>query len=80
MNFANLLDEIKEIFWDLRGTSFLLKNSMDLLSSKESDLRDSVLITEDDSDLTLGETLFGVFDNNVDHFTRGEGDVGGGLP
>ena len=52
---------------------------MDLLSGQESDLGDSVVISEKDTDLRLGETLFGVIDNDVDHFRRADLDMAGGL-
>ena len=74
-----LFDEVEEIFWNLRGASFLLEDSVDFFSGQESDLGNTVVISKEDTDLRLGETLFGVIDNDVDDFRRADLDMAGGL-
>ena len=67
---TNLFDQIEEVLGDLRSAALFLEDSVEFLSSQEADLGDSVLVSQDDTDLTLGEALFGVLDNDFDDFAR----------
>jgi len=51
-----LLDHVVKIFGELRSTTVLLQDSEDLSSGQESDLRDTVLISQGDTDLTGSQT------------------------
>ena len=64
-----LLDEMIEVLGQFRCTAVLLEYSMDLLSSEESDLWNTVLVSKDDTDLTFGESLLGVLDNKLNDIT-----------
>lgn len=51
-----LLHEHVEVLRDRRGASVLLEDSENLLSGDESDLRNTVVISEEDTDLRWGHT------------------------
>ena len=74
-----LLDEVVKIFGDLGSATVLLEDSEDLSTSEESDLRDTVLISQDDTDLGGGETLLGELDDEFSDSSGGKGDPLGGL-
>ena len=65
------LDQVKEIFWDLWCASLFLQNSMNFLSSYKSDLIDAILVSEDNTYLTLRVSFFGILNNQIDNFRRG---------
>lgn len=56
-NIESFLNKVIEILWDLSSKSFLSEDSLNLLSSQESHLRNAVTISQDDTDLALGMTL-----------------------
>lgn len=55
-----LLNEHVEVLWEGWSGSLLLEDSQDLLASDESDLRDTVLISQSDTDLRRGHSFLGV--------------------
>lgn len=57
----SLLDQEVKIFGELGSTTVLLEDSEDLLTSQESDLGDTVLISEDDTDLRRSKTYLNKF-------------------
>ena len=59
----SLLDQMVEVFWDLWGEALLLQDSEDFASSDRFNLRDSVTISESNTDLRWGATLLGELDN-----------------
>ena len=59
----SLLNQVVEVLRDLGGKTLLSEESLDFLSSQESDLRDTIAVSKDDTDLTLGVTLLSEFDN-----------------
>jgi len=60
-----LLDKVVKIFGEGRSATVLLQDSQDLLSGEESDLRDTVLISEGDTNLTGSQTLLGELDDKI---------------
>ena len=58
-----LLDKMVKIFWERWCNSVDLQNSEDLGSSDSFNLRNTVLISEDDTDLRWGGSSLGHFDN-----------------
>ena len=54
----SLLDQEVKIFRKRGSATVLLEDSEDLLTSEESNLRDSVLISKDNTNLRRGETYF----------------------
>jgi len=75
----SLLDEVVKIFGDLRSTTVLLEDSEDLSTSEESNLGDTVLISQDNTDLRGGETLLGELDDEFSNSSGGKGDPLGSL-
>ncbi len=55
----SLLDQLVQVFWDFRGKTAGLEDSQNLVSGDESNLGDTVRVTEDDTDLGWAQTLFG---------------------
>ena len=47
----SLLDEVVEVFREFWGQSVLLQDSEDLIASDTFDLRNSIVISENDTDL-----------------------------
>ena len=47
----SLLDEVIEVFREFWGQSILLQDSENLIASDTFDLRNSIVISEDDTDL-----------------------------
>jgi len=74
-----LLDHVVKIFGELRSTTVLLQDSEDLSSGQESDLRDTVLISQGDTDLTGSQTFLGELDNQFNNSAGGESDPLGSL-
>mgnify|MGYP006901814107 CR=1 FL=1 len=79
-----LLDHIVKIFWDFGCAAYIYKNTIlfqnseDFFSSDESNLGDTVLISQKDTDLRRGQTSYycitflGKLDDNVSHGARGQ--------
>ena len=63
-----LLDEAVQILGDLRGESFNLEDAEDLGPGDALHLGDSVGVTQDDTDLGRGQTLFGKLADLRDDF------------
>ena len=59
----SLLDQAIEIFWELRSNTLDLKNSEDLRASDSFNLRNTIVISEDDTDLGRSTALSSEFDN-----------------
>ena len=74
-----LLDQVVKIFWELWGTTVLLEDSEDLSTSQESDLWDTVLISQGDTDLRWGQTLLGELGDQFNNSGWGKGDPLWGL-
>ena len=63
-----LLDQVVEILGDLRGEPVLLQDSEDLVTSDSLNLRNTVVVSEDDTDLRGGGALLGELNNLFDQF------------
>lgn len=61
----SLLDQMIKILWDFSSKSFFSKKSLNFLSTQESHLRDTIAVSQDDTDLALGMTLFGELNNEL---------------
>ena len=59
----SLLDQMVKILGELGGGSVFLQDSQDLASGNRLDLRDSVLISEEGSNLGWSETSLGELDD-----------------
>lgn len=57
------LDQVVEIFGDLRSKTLRLEDTQNLVTSDEADLRNTVAVTELDTDLGGGNTLTSQFDD-----------------
>jgi hypothetical protein len=67
-NVHGLLDQVVEVLGDLRSETVLLQDSEDLVSSDSLNLRNSVVVSEDDTDLRGGCALLGELNNLFDQF------------
>lgn len=67
-NVDGLLDQVVEIFGDLGGKTVLLQDSEDLVSSDALNLGDTVVVSEDDTDLRGRGALLGELNNLFDQF------------
>ena len=50
-NVDSLLDEVVQVLWNFRGKSVLLQDSENLVTSNSLNLRDSVVVSKDHTDL-----------------------------
>jgi len=73
-----LLDQVVKIFGELGSATVLLEDSEDLSAGQESDLRDTVEISQGNTDLGGGQTFLGELDNQFNDSGGGEGDPLGG--
>ena len=64
----SLLDELVEIFGDLRSQAVFLQDSQDLISSDTLDLRNTIVVSEDDTNLRGSSSLLGQLDDLFDQF------------
>ena len=67
-NVHGLLDQVVEVLGDLRSETVLLQDSQDLVSSDSLNLRNTVVVSEDDPDLRGGGALLGELNNLFDQF------------
>ena len=67
-NVHGLLDQVVEVLGDLRSETILLQDSEDLVSSDSLNLRNTVVVSEDDTDLRGGGALLGELNNLFDQF------------
>ena len=67
-NVHGLLDQVVEVLGDLRSETVLLQDSEDLVSSDSLNLRNSVVVSEDDTDLRGRGALLGELNNLFDQF------------
>ena len=67
-NVHGLLDQVIEVLGDLRSETVLLQDSEDLVSSDSLNLRNTVVVSEDDTDLRGGGALLGELNNLFDQF------------
>ena len=67
-NVHGLLDQVVEVLRDLRSETVLLQDSQDLVSSDSLNLRNTVVVSEDDTDLRGGGALLGELNNLFDQF------------
>ena len=67
-NVHGLLDQVVEVLGDLRSETVLLQDSEDLVSSDSLNLRNTVVVSEDDTDLRGGGALLGELKNLFDQF------------
>jgi hypothetical protein len=63
-----LLDEVIQIFWDFRGESSGLEDTKDLVSGDETDLSDTVRISQYYTDLGWSHTPTSEFVDLFDDF------------
>jgi hypothetical protein len=58
-----------EVLWHLGSQPVLFKDALDFLAGEKSDLSDAVVVSEDNSELRLSESLLGVlYDESLDIF------------
>jgi len=67
-NVHGLLDQVVEVLGDLRSETVLLQDSEDLVSGDSLNLRNTVVVSEDDTDLRGGGALLGELNNLFDQF------------
>ena len=67
-NVHGLLDQVVEVLGDLRSETVLLQDSEDLVSSDSLNLRNTVVVSEDDTDLRGRGALLGELNNLFDQF------------
>ena len=67
-NVHGLLDQVIEVLGDLRSETVLLQDSEDFVSSDSLNLRNTVVVSEDDTDLRGGGALLGELNNLFDQF------------
>ena len=67
-NVHGLLDQVVEVLGDLRSETVLLQDSEDLVSSDSLNLGDTVVVSEDDTDLRWRGALPGELNNLFDQF------------
>jgi len=72
-NRDGLLDEVVKVLRDGGSKTLRLEDTEDLVTSHETDLGDTLRVTELDTDLRGGHTLTGELDNLLDNL------LGGGL-
>lgn len=60
-DIKSLLNQMIKIFRDFSSESFFSEDSLDFLSCQKSDLRNCIIVSEDDTDLALSVTLLGEF-------------------
>ena len=58
-NIHSLLDQVVEIFRNLRSESIFLENTKNLVASDTFNLRNTVVVSKDNSDLRRGGALLG---------------------
>jgi hypothetical protein len=66
----SLLDQVVQIFRDFGSETAGLEDTEDLVTSNTLDLRDTVGVTKDNTDLGRRETLLGVLADHVNDFFR----------
>ena len=67
-NVHGLLDQVVEVLGDLRSETVLLQDSEDFVSSDSLNLRNTVVVSEDDTDLRGRGALLGELNNLFDQF------------
>ena len=67
-NVHGLLDQVIEVLGDLRSETVLLQDSEDFVSSDSLNLRNTVVVSEDDTDLRGRGALLGELNNLFDQF------------
>jgi hypothetical protein len=67
-NVHGFLDQVVEVLGDLRSETVLLQDSEDLVSSDSLNLRNTVVVSEDDTDLRGRGALLGELNNLFDQF------------
>jgi len=72
-NGNSLLDQHVEVLWDFRSEAIRLEDSENLVTSNNLNLRDTVRISEDNTDLRWSCALLGEFADLVNNL------LGGGL-
>ena len=65
-NVHGLLDQVVEVLGDLRSETVLLQDSEDLVSGDSLNLRNTVVVSEDDTDLRGRGALLGELNNLFD--------------
>ena len=73
-----LLDQVVEVLGDLRGKTVLLQDSEDLVSGNSLNLGNTVVVSEDDTDLRGGGALLGELNNLFNQFVSGDLNPAGG--
>jgi hypothetical protein len=69
----SLLDQVVKIFGNLRSKTVRLEDTEDLVTGDGLDLGNAVGVTENNTNLSRGETLLGILANHVNNL------IGGGL-
>ena len=67
-NVHGLLDQVVEVLGDLRSETVLLQDSEDLVSGDSLNLRNTVVVSKDDTDLRGRGALLGELNNLFDQF------------
>lgn len=68
----SLLDEVVQIFGDFRAKTVSLQDTEDLVTGDVLNLRDTVGVSQKDTDLRRGHTLFGELADEFRNFGRGD--------
>lgn len=68
----SLLDQEVQVLWDLWSQTVGLQDSQDLVTSDDLGLRNTVSISQDNTNLRWGQTLSGVLDNLLDNVVRAQ--------
>ncbi len=73
-----LLDQVIEILRDLRGKTVLLQDSENLVSGHSLNLGNTVVVSEDDTNLRGRGALLGELNNLFNQFVSGDLNPAGG--
>lgn len=63
-----LLDQLVQVFWDLGGKSVALEDTEDLVSGNVFDLSNSMVVSQDDTNLRRSQTLLGELADLLNNF------------
>ena len=76
-NVDSLLNKMVEILWNLRSESVLFQNSKDFASCDSLNLWDTVIVSENNTNLGWRASFLGHFDNLLNQVIRGDLDPTG---
>lgn len=68
----SLLNQEVQVLWDLRSQTVRLEDSQDLVTGDNLSLRNTMSISQDNTNLRRSQTLSGVLDDLLNNLVRGE--------